>query len=625
MRKVLTRQLLSRGKPNRAANTETASKPSRSVVFSHQDIHPGVIIRKAEADPASLTPDAVMQLQRTIGNRAVGRLIQGLRDGTIQKKPDPSTPAVLQLKEFVIQRGANDPMDIAYINTHTRTAVQTKLGAFFESQKNAYLGTLNGVSATARGILSNGFNSALDATEDNFLDTVIAPLLVTMRENCNGVWEKFFNSYFNEEWKNFLRTVAYTGWRTGTLRPIATAATGKRDKVVASVRTFNEQLATAIGREEEYITGLEGGIIDEHQNSDNKSLKLAIRYLKQETNSFKRLVQQIKGAYETRMGNTAFLYTHSDEEIEQQFRTTKDTITGEITDGKRGVTAANTQAESFTLEDNQIENDLYDIINRNARGARIHFTPRLLELKRITRNADYTSIRYLSEMVRDEDNPALDALANLNNTEQSRLFGILRFNRYFREQFFAAARSGADLGNLIAEAAHIQSVIDITELSAGTRGRLPHHLSEHGPQVPDEAAKTLASGKLSGVNSRWINFNTMNLCLRHALGTLHGSRFGADPYGAISSNLGGKTIRRFLSDNNHYRLNQLTQYLDENVNQTISKATVGGAVAGLTSLGPTFDQDGQTAAVNTRFTVGMKLNKAHGQWQYSIITGYPRV
>ena len=40
--------------------------------------HPAAIIQRATASPESLTTADVLQLQRTIGNRAVGQLLSGI-------------------------------------------------------------------------------------------------------------------------------------------------------------------------------------------------------------------------------------------------------------------------------------------------------------------------------------------------------------------------------------------------------------------------------------------------------------------------------------------------------------------------------------------------------------------
>lgn len=47
--------------------------------------HPAEIIQRAQIDPLSLTHADIMQLQRTIGNRAVGRLFGSIHGGAVQR------------------------------------------------------------------------------------------------------------------------------------------------------------------------------------------------------------------------------------------------------------------------------------------------------------------------------------------------------------------------------------------------------------------------------------------------------------------------------------------------------------------------------------------------------------
>lgn len=73
-----------------APPTRAASPPRRSSFSDSLDMSPEAIIQRAEFDPSTLTYGAVMQLQRTIGNQAVGRLLRNIQDGTIQQKRDKS-------------------------------------------------------------------------------------------------------------------------------------------------------------------------------------------------------------------------------------------------------------------------------------------------------------------------------------------------------------------------------------------------------------------------------------------------------------------------------------------------------------------------------------------------------
>jgi hypothetical protein len=56
--------------------------------------HPAAIIQRARIDPKSLTHADVMQLQRTIGNRAVGKLLSEI--GLIPSKAKQTQPVKMQ-------------------------------------------------------------------------------------------------------------------------------------------------------------------------------------------------------------------------------------------------------------------------------------------------------------------------------------------------------------------------------------------------------------------------------------------------------------------------------------------------------------------------------------------------
>ena len=66
-----------------------------------QAAHPAAIIQRARAAPESLTRADVMQLQRTIGNRAVGQLLAEIgrlpsRQAPVQRQPEPEEEELLQ-------------------------------------------------------------------------------------------------------------------------------------------------------------------------------------------------------------------------------------------------------------------------------------------------------------------------------------------------------------------------------------------------------------------------------------------------------------------------------------------------------------------------------------------------
>lgn len=82
------RQLLQGFRTQWLRETKLNPSPPRKAVPAASQFSPAAIIQRARLDPSSLTPDAVLQLQRTIGNHAVGQLIKSLQDQNAQKKAD---------------------------------------------------------------------------------------------------------------------------------------------------------------------------------------------------------------------------------------------------------------------------------------------------------------------------------------------------------------------------------------------------------------------------------------------------------------------------------------------------------------------------------------------------------
>lgn len=76
-------------KQSKIPDPQAKHKP-KPIQQSPGSIDPGTIARNARADLASLSPGAVMQLQHTIGNRAVVKLLKSVQDGPIQQKPGAS-------------------------------------------------------------------------------------------------------------------------------------------------------------------------------------------------------------------------------------------------------------------------------------------------------------------------------------------------------------------------------------------------------------------------------------------------------------------------------------------------------------------------------------------------------
>jgi hypothetical protein len=66
---------------DKAVSKRPSPKPATENLdmLAQQQSHPAAIIQRATLDPGSLTPRDVLRLQHTVGNRAVGRLLAGIR------------------------------------------------------------------------------------------------------------------------------------------------------------------------------------------------------------------------------------------------------------------------------------------------------------------------------------------------------------------------------------------------------------------------------------------------------------------------------------------------------------------------------------------------------------------
>lgn len=78
----------------------SAAQPQHKIPPKITDMNPEAIIQRVSLNPDSLSRSDVMQLQRTIGNRAVGRLMKSIQDGTIQQKPAQSLTRQLYQPEI---------------------------------------------------------------------------------------------------------------------------------------------------------------------------------------------------------------------------------------------------------------------------------------------------------------------------------------------------------------------------------------------------------------------------------------------------------------------------------------------------------------------------------------------
>ena len=99
---------------------------------SNQPIHPSHIIQRALLNSASLSPVEIMQLQSTIGNQAVGRLLSGImqcKSADIQCTPAPVNPLINN--DTIVQRSPVDNQTGQQIPGTIRSQMETAFDADF--------------------------------------------------------------------------------------------------------------------------------------------------------------------------------------------------------------------------------------------------------------------------------------------------------------------------------------------------------------------------------------------------------------------------------------------------------------------------------------------------------------
>src|SRR5215204_4699255 len=70
---------------NKVASKQRTSKPTvRETAAITEHTHPATIIQRAGFEPGPLTPRDVLQLQRTIGNQAVRRLLLQVKPADLE-------------------------------------------------------------------------------------------------------------------------------------------------------------------------------------------------------------------------------------------------------------------------------------------------------------------------------------------------------------------------------------------------------------------------------------------------------------------------------------------------------------------------------------------------------------
>ena len=84
-------------------NPESTFRGRKNTISPIRNLNPAAIIQRAKVDPKSLTSADILQLQSTIGNRAVGRLLSEIRSShsaaqqaTIQRHETPEEKKTLQ-------------------------------------------------------------------------------------------------------------------------------------------------------------------------------------------------------------------------------------------------------------------------------------------------------------------------------------------------------------------------------------------------------------------------------------------------------------------------------------------------------------------------------------------------
>ncbi len=103
-------------------------------ILAKQQTHPATLIQRAKFDPRSLTPRDVVQLQHTLGNQAVGKLLSGVRP-----RPVIQTKLTVDLANDHYKQGTDrvaaqalatpvPPMSIAQRKEHSNQVIQRMLG-----------------------------------------------------------------------------------------------------------------------------------------------------------------------------------------------------------------------------------------------------------------------------------------------------------------------------------------------------------------------------------------------------------------------------------------------------------------------------------------------------------------
>lgn len=107
----------------------TAAVGNLSIPEYRSDVHPAAAVQRMAANPRALTAQHVMQLQQTVGNRAVSRLMgqrNAIPQHTIQRKSEPRTGLPDRLKSGVEQLSG---MSLDDVRVHYNSSAPSQLGA----------------------------------------------------------------------------------------------------------------------------------------------------------------------------------------------------------------------------------------------------------------------------------------------------------------------------------------------------------------------------------------------------------------------------------------------------------------------------------------------------------------
>lgn len=112
----------------KTASTSPKITPQHIDTLALPELHPTSLIQRAEQAPQTLTPRNVLQLQRTVGNKAVNNILQRNQDQTKQSLSNLSTTPMIQRDYNNENWNINTLLD----NIEATSYGQEVVGAFME-------------------------------------------------------------------------------------------------------------------------------------------------------------------------------------------------------------------------------------------------------------------------------------------------------------------------------------------------------------------------------------------------------------------------------------------------------------------------------------------------------------